>query len=96
MEICVADHWVYDAGDSRVHIWAVHTATAPVPVRLRNEYLGPQGNAVSLMTYEFHNLRLSQPRRASFAIPLPHSHDSCEHHIGGFPYIHAFHHYLMW
>lgn len=95
-ETCVADHWAYDAGDSRVHLWAVRTATTSVPVRLRNEHLGPGGTAVSLMTYEFHGLRLSPPSRASFDIPSPHSHNSCERHIGGFPYIHAFDKYVLW
>jgi hypothetical protein len=31
---------------------------------------------------------------ALFTLPAQHSHESCAWHIGGFPYIHAFHHYL--
>lgn len=95
-ERCDAEHWVHDAVETRVHIWAVRTsADSAIPVRLRNDFIGPKGNALSLMTYEFMDLHLSPPSQESFSLPLPLSHDSCERHIGGFPYIHAFDHYLI-
>lgn len=29
-----------------------------------------------------------------FRLPSPYKHDTCTWFMGGFPYIHAFHHYL--
>ena len=53
-----------------------------------------KGKWVSVMTYSFESIELGEPNITNFEIPFPWDHDTCIRHIGGWPYIHAFHHFL--
>jgi hypothetical protein len=54
-----------------------------------------KGRWVSVMTYSWEHIAVGQPDEAAFEIAQPWgAHDACARHVGGWPYIHAFHTYL--
>lgn len=52
------------------------------------------GTWVPVMTYTFESIELGEPSGDEFTVPFPWDHQTCSRHIGGWPYIHAFHHFL--
>lgn len=52
------------------------------------------GEWVPVMTWSFETLSLEAPPAAAFELPAPWTHKLCKRHIGGWPSIHLFHHYL--
>ena len=64
-----------------------------MPVRLVDESMY-DGVVTPLMTYDVTYQNLGAQPEADFQLPPEYSHKSCTRHVGGFPYIHAFHHYL--
>ncbi|KAG5189759.1 hypothetical protein JKP88DRAFT_217808 [Tribonema minus] len=88
-------HWQQeDLGGSRIHLY-IDSATS-LPRRVVEEVAVRDGAALPapLMTYDMSNVVLGPQDPASFELPAPYTHDTCELYIGGFPYIHAFHHFL--
>ena len=53
-----------------------------------------EGKTTPLSTYEFQNMKIGQPPDSFFQLPEQYTHESCDRQVGGFPYIHAFLHYL--
>jgi hypothetical protein len=47
-----------------------------------------------LLTYDFFDVTLKEPHSSLFKLPQPYTKDSCERHIGGFPYLHIFHYFV--
>jgi hypothetical protein len=70
------------------------------PRRVLDEQVEPSGTSVPLMTYDLTKLRVNAaaaPRLdtpGTFDIPPPYGWRSCARNIGGFPYLHVFHHFL--
>ena len=101
------EHWVDDQGSNRVHVYVPadgRGGEARWPARLLDEQV-LDGESVPLMTYDLKDLAvgppepaLSSPRddpsKGLFGIPAPYDWRSCGRNIGGFPYLHIFHHYL--
>jgi hypothetical protein len=46
------------------------------------------------MTWELKGLVVGPPNEAIFDIPAPYGFRTCQRNIGGFPYLHLFHHHL--
>ncbi|CAM9626371.1 unnamed protein product [Phaeothamnion confervicola] len=67
-----------------------------LPRRLTEEAVMTDGTVTPLMTYDLLELWAVPPDPASFELLPPYMHKAaCEIHVGGYPYIRAFHHYLM-
>ena len=69
------------------------------PVRVLQETVtagegGEEGVSVPMLTYDYRDVVLGQPDAAHFQLPVPYQHDHCDRHVGGFPYIHAFHYFV--
>ena len=65
-----------------------------VPRRLVNEAIEPGGEATPLMTYDLLALEQVAPAESVFDLPAPWEHKTCERQVGGFPYLHVFHHFV--
>ena len=95
-----AEHWLQDLGDERIHIYQTAAGARDgggmLPIRLLDESVF-DGKAEPLMTYDISYESLG-PRAdlsaGDFALPANYTHKACTMHVGGFPYIHAFHHFL--
>jgi hypothetical protein len=70
------------------------------PRRVLDEQVDPGGVSVPLMTYDFTQLRVNAAAAqvldapSTFDVPPPYGWRSCARNIGGFPYLHVFHHYV--
>jgi hypothetical protein len=90
------EHWMSDLGTNRIHVFVATVQGQRWPVRVTDEQV-LDGESVPLMTYDFKDLRIGPPDAKSpdtFGIPKPYDYRSCSRNIGGFPYLHLFHHYL--
>lgn len=85
-------HWLLDDRFSAVHVYTEEETE--LPLRLTEEAKMKGSPPVPLMTYDFYELNVGAQAMELFELPSPYTHDTCEFHVGGFPYIHAFHHYL--
>lgn len=55
------------------------------------------GRSETLLTYIYDHVNIGPTaveEEELFEIPLPYSHETCENQVGGFPYIHIFHHFV--
>ena len=52
------------------------------------------GEATPLMTYDLLALEQVAPAESVFDLPAPWEHKTCERQVGGFPYLHVFHHFV--
>ena len=99
------DHWVDDLGANRIHIYMApspaNKGNERVPRRLTDEQV-LDGESVPLMTYDWKDLVVgpiadnngAAATQTWFDIPQPYDWRSCSRYLGGFPYLHIFHHYL--
>ena len=92
------EHWIEELGISRVHVWVSLLGETRVPVRLTDEQV-LSGESVPLMTYDWKDVKIGPPAASSsapntFSVPEPWGWRTCSRNIGGFPYLHIFHHYL--
>ncbi|CAN0295808.1 unnamed protein product [Pylaiella littoralis] len=87
------EHWFQDDGVSRIHIFIDSVTQAPR--RLTEETLSAGAAAVPLMTYDFLDFKVGPQAPELFVLPEQYvSREACDLHVGGFPYLHLFHHYL--
>mmetsp|Transcript_17296 Transcript_17296/g.65917 ORF Transcript_17296/g.65917 Transcript_17296/m.65917 type:complete len:248 (-) Transcript_17296:100-843(-) len=85
------EHW--KAADLFANWHVFVTEEGHVPRRVVDEF--PNGDEnIKVMTYEFENVQLGPQDSAAFELPAPYTHKSCERQIGGYPYIHAFLHFV--
>ena len=49
---------------------------------------------MSAMTYDLLDFEEVAPAEDAVALDAPWTHESCDRHVGGWPYLHLFHHYL--
>ena len=75
----------------RVRVW-VSAATGRYR-RLTNENW-VDGRWVALMTYDLLDFEEVAPAEDAVALDAPWTHETCDRHVGGWPYLHLFHHYL--
>ncbi|CAM9472755.1 unnamed protein product, partial [Discosporangium mesarthrocarpum] len=87
------EHWLQDDGTSRVHIFYDHENQ--VPRRLTEEATPWDSEPVPMMTYDFMGVVIGQQSVSVFDLPESYTHKDCEIHVGGFPYLHLFHHYMV-
>lgn len=78
------------AGLDRVRVWV---SPAGRYRRLTNENW-VDGAWVALMTYDVLDFEAVAPAEAALALDGPWTHATCERHVGGWPYLHLFYHYL--
>ncbi|CAM9559731.1 unnamed protein product [Scytosiphon promiscuus] len=89
----LCEHWFQNDGVSRVHIYI--DMAARVPRRLTEETMRKDAAAVPVVTYDFSGLSLGPQAPELFDLPEPYlPREACDLHVGGFPYLHLFHHYL--
>ena len=85
-----ADHWIYENVDSLVHIYSKDL----LPFQATEESIA-NGKKMPLSTYEFRNMVVGPPKDKNiFEIPSGYTHETCENYVGGYPYLHAFLHFL--
>ncbi len=85
------NYYLYTDHNTRVHMYiAINNAA---PVRLIQESYENE-TSIPLLTYDFSNVILGAPTKSVFEIPEPFTHNVCEKHTGGFPYIHIFHYFV--
>ena len=88
------EHWVSRTfGDEKVDIYVTEAGKLPYQV-ITSYHDGETQQDVPLMTYKLHNLTL-QVANDVFELPAPYLHKTCRRKIGGSPYIHLFHSFLM-
>lgn len=86
------EHWEYTHEDMTL-IRIYQTATEPkYPIRLEEVSLWG-GSQTPLLTYTFSNFVVGPQDDSNFVLPSEKS-ISCARNVAGFPYLHAFHHYL--
>ena len=78
-------------GLDRVRVW-VSAATGRYR-RLTNENW-VDGRWVALMTYDLLDFEEVAPAEDAVTLDAPWTHETCDRHVGGWPYLHLFHHYL--
>ena len=84
------DHWTIENMDSMVHIYSKNL----LPFQAIEESI-VDGEKKLLSTYEFRNIVVGSPQDKSvFEIPNTYTDETCDNYIGGFPYLHAFSHFL--
>ena len=75
----------------RVRVWV--SATTGRYRRLTNENW-VDGRWVALMTYDILDFEEVAPAEDAVTLDAPWTHETCDRHVGGWPYLHLFHHYL--
>lgn len=84
------DHWTIKNQDSIIHIYMKNK----LPFKAVEESVNG-GMSTLLSSYEFRNVIVGPPKNKNiFDIPNGYKHDECDNLVGGFPYIHAFLHFL--
>jgi len=86
------EHWAASAIFSNWHVYV--TEDGHVPRRVVDVFPDGTAEGEKVMTYEFEDVQLGPQDAADFALPEPYTHKTCERQIGGFPYIHAFLHFI--
>ena len=88
-----AEHYIHDIGVERVHMYFSHD----LPLALVHEqYNITTGAATALMTYEYSDVQVVEDgdwEEEAFDVP-GYGRSECELHVGGYPYMHLWHHYL--
>ena len=87
----VVMYFLHEEGDIRLHMYFDKETGAPR--RLLEEAV-EDGTSVPMLTYDYSDVALGPPEETMFEIPEPFTHGSCDRHVGGFPYIHAFHYFV--
>lgn len=88
----VCNYFLYEDFNTRIHIYMEKTNS--FPVRLIQESTEDK-LSTPLLTYDYEDVKLLPPDKSLFLVPSPYSHSQCDNHVGGFPYIHIFHHFAM-
>ena len=73
-----------------------------VPLSVTDEYRSDEAAALgvggggyeAVMTWTWEHMRIGPLDAAVFELPAAWTHARCKRHVGGWPYIHLFHHYM--
>lgn len=88
------EHWIINVDDlEQSHVYI--DAKLQIPRRLVHESHEDGEIFIPIMTYDFLDFELVVPAETTFNLSPPWNDKNCSRHIGGWPYIHLFHHYLM-
>ena len=90
------NYFLHQDYETRVHMY--FRVTDGAPLKLIQEST-EDGVSTPLLTYEFSDIALGDPLSTSrdeklFDVPPPFEYRACTRHVGGFPYIHIFHHFV--
>jgi hypothetical protein len=85
-------HYMFEDYDIRVHMY--FNAKTHAPVRLHEESVEGDGIVAALLTYDYSQVELGAPDELLFELEEPHSHGTCDRHLGGFPYLHVYHYFV--
>jgi hypothetical protein len=85
------NYFLHEDFETRVHIYLDSRTGAPV--RLLTESV-EDDVSIPLLTYDYSDVVLGPPAESWFTLPSPYSHDTCDRHVGGFPYLHVFHYFI--
>ena len=87
------EHFVHVEHDSVNHIYIEKHSGKPV--QLTQSTLSDDGEGeVDVLTYKYINVVMGAPDPSVFELLAPHTHDTCERFMGGFPYLHVFHYFV--
>ena len=84
------NYFLYEEFETRVHIYLTEEGS---PVRLIQESTA-NDESTPLLTYDYFDVIVGPPSESMFELPQPFDHISCVRHVGGFPYLHIFHHFV--
>jgi hypothetical protein len=87
----ICNQYLIEEYDNRIHIFMSTDDEAPVQLIQESTV---EEESVPMLTYDYSNVRLEEPDEANFDIINGFEHSSCDRHVGGFPYLHIFHHYI--
>lgn len=87
----LANHFVFEDYETLIHIYLEKSSGAPI--------LLEQGSLIDgvyspLLSYKYDNVALGAPKKSTFDILSPYTHQTCERMVGGFPYLHVFHYFV--
>jgi hypothetical protein len=85
------NHFIYQDYSEIIHIY-IEESTGN-PVRLVQEYI-ENGISTPLLTYDYSDVSQSPIDESVFSLPSPYEHSTCDRIVGGFPYLHIFHHFV--
>lgn len=85
-------YYLFEDYDIRIHMY--FNTKSGAPVRLHEESIEGDGISVPLLTYDYSQVELGVPDEQLFELQDPHSHGTCDRHLGGFPYLHVFHYFV--
>eukprot|EP01039_Chlorochromonas_danica_P005455 gene5455-6006_t len=95
-ELC--NYFIVEEGDDSVRLHLYFTVNQGIPVKLIQERIDKNsGLSIPLLTYEFSDVSLEEPDAQWFELPENYDNNTtttCMRHIGGFPYLHIFHHFV--
>ena len=85
------DYFLYSEYGTSIHMYFAQKDGSPV--KLIEESV-ENGVSTHLLTYEYSNVKLGPVHDETFDLPDGNVHSLCRRHIGGFPYLHAFHYFV--
>lgn len=88
------NYFLHEEFDIRLHIYLATLDNAPV--MLVQESVNEDGTSTPLLTYQYSDVVIGEPDVTWFELTdqSQFEHDTCERHIGGFPYLHIFHYFV--
>ena len=86
-----SDYYVYNEEDTSIHMYFSRLDGSPV--KLIQESI-ENGVSTHLLTFEYSNTEIGSLDEEIFELPPEYTHNSCDRHIGGFPYLHVFHYFV--
>jgi hypothetical protein len=91
------DYFLHEDFETRVHMY--FKRGTDIPVRLLQEsFTTTDGEEVGvstpMLTYDYSDVRLGEPAAHNFQLMEPFTHEQCDRHVGGFPYLHVFHYFV--
>jgi hypothetical protein len=92
------DYYLHKDFETRVHMY--FKRGTDIPVRLIQESFTATDNgedagvSTPMLTYDYSDVHLGEPAAHYFKLMEPFTHEQCDRHVGGFPYIHVFHYFV--
>ena len=96
-------YYMFEDFETRIHMYFYKDSSIPVQLIQENFSNTEQQESQPMLTYDFTDVVIGAPDEKYFelksAVPDgdrggKHSYKSCQHHVGGFPYLHIFHYFV--
>jgi hypothetical protein len=93
------DYYLHSDYETRIHMYFEHGTYIPVQllqesVSGSDESNGSDGISTPMLTYDFEKVIIGEPDIKLFDLMEPYTHELCERHVGGFPFLHVFHYFV--